>query len=622
MPRHSCAALAFALALTSTTAGAQGVKISPQFSVAPDLFAVASTSEFVATVANGNPASSRNIQTGDVFSWTFDLGVGDVSHVGGACDTADISVRSPSGSLQPTQFTCDVGLVGRNVARLTYTGPTQQFRSGDSASLRLELAAASVTGTHVVTYGAPPDGSRYNPAVPAFGVVAIVDFPAGPPGETGATGPVGPSGPVGATGVTGPIGPQGVQGVTGATGPQGVQGLTGATGPQGVQGTTGATGPQGPQGLTGATGPQGVAGATGSTGPQGTQGSSGPLGATGPQGPQGQGGATGATGPQGPAGAGSTVSVTAGENISQGNAVCVLPVPVANVSFDVNLSGSGGGTAITSPPFMIGNNPNRMLVVICQLRVGNTLRNITGVTHNGTPMTAVVSGLGSGVGDRGYLFMLAAPSVGSYPITIATDSSGNTVDYYVYGYYNVDQAVPPANFNGTHHTSSGSQTFDADVNGSVVLAAVERRVHGVSCPSQNQLASGGGGGGRAGDTGTLYPPVPTTVSWTYDGADVANVFFVELRPILTSSAQRMYRASGQVQATARSYIGVAAETRLVGELTDVIVAGTSGAHSGLAIGVQYYLSNAPGQFSTTSGTVARKAGIAVSSTEMLVTNVW
>ena len=45
------------LALTPALAFAQGVKISAQFSVAPDIFAVGSTSRFVATVANGNPAS-------------------------------------------------------------------------------------------------------------------------------------------------------------------------------------------------------------------------------------------------------------------------------------------------------------------------------------------------------------------------------------------------------------------------------------------------------------------------------------------------------------------------------------------------------------------------------------
>ena len=91
--------LLLCVVLMPTLAGAQGIKISPQFSVSPDLFAVGSTSQFVVTVANGNPSSSRNIQNGDAFSWEVDLDAGDVGTVSPTCDE-DITVRSPSGRLR------------------------------------------------------------------------------------------------------------------------------------------------------------------------------------------------------------------------------------------------------------------------------------------------------------------------------------------------------------------------------------------------------------------------------------------------------------------------------------------------------------------------------------------
>lgn len=64
-----------------------------------------------------------------------------------------------------------------------------------------------------------------------------VQGPVGPQGPMGDPGPQGPEGP------QGPVGPQGPQG---GPGPQGSQGMQGDPGPQGPQGPQGTIGPQGP----------------------------------------------------------------------------------------------------------------------------------------------------------------------------------------------------------------------------------------------------------------------------------------------------------------------------------------------------------------------------------------
>jgi hypothetical protein len=64
-------------------------------------------------------------------------------------------------------------------------------------------------------------------------------------GLLAARGAVGSAGPAGASGAAGPTGPAGTAGAQGTQGTQGIQGI------QGIQGLTGATGPVGPKGAVG-----------------------------------------------------------------------------------------------------------------------------------------------------------------------------------------------------------------------------------------------------------------------------------------------------------------------------------------------------------------------------------
>ena len=306
LARISCIVVA---CLLPAAVQAQGNKISPRFTVAPDLFAANESAAFVACVTNANPESSRDIENGDLFSFDFESALGDITN----CQVSVI------GGFSDLDFVCTPDPGPSSTVTLEYTGSGQDFIPGDGFCAEVELAALG-TGTYTVQYTMSGGGNRYNPIIPAFDVVAVVDFPTGPPGPPGPQGPqgeVGPQGPQGEVGPAGPqgpqgeVGPQGPQGEVGPTGPpgpqgevgpQGPQGEVGPAGPQGPQGEVGPTGPQGPQGEVGPRGPQGEVGPTGPQGPQGEVGPQGPQGEVGPQGPQGEGGAFMIGGGQGAAG--------------------------------------------------------------------------------------------------------------------------------------------------------------------------------------------------------------------------------------------------------------------------------------------------------------------------------
>ena len=71
-----------------------------------------------------------------------------------------------------------------------------------------------------------------------------------------------------------------------------------------------------------------------------------------------------------------------------------------------------------------------------------------------------------------------------------------------------------------------------------------------------------------------------------------------------------------------AFLGFVKETVSKQDYTNLIVSGIVSGFSGLTQGSQYYLSDTAGQISTTPGTNTRKVGIAISSTELLITNIW
>src|SRR5438477_467651 len=69
--------LGLTLALSPMAALAQsGNQITPVVTVAPPIFPIGQSASIFLTVSNGNPGANKNIQPGDVFSFTFDAASG------------------------------------------------------------------------------------------------------------------------------------------------------------------------------------------------------------------------------------------------------------------------------------------------------------------------------------------------------------------------------------------------------------------------------------------------------------------------------------------------------------------------------------------------------------------
>jgi len=82
------------------------------------------------------------------------------------------------------------------------------------------------------------------------------------------------------------------------------------------------------------------------------------------------------------------------------------------------------------------------------------------------------------------------------------------------------------------------------------------------------------------------------------------------------------KTSASASSTANGFMGFVQTTTTSGNQAPVIISGIATGLSGLSVGRQYYLSNTSGAISTTAGSVTRKVGIAVSSTELNITNIW
>jgi hypothetical protein len=71
-----------------------------------------------------------------------------------------------------------------------------------------------------------------------------------------------------------------------------------------------------------------------------------------------------------------------------------------------------------------------------------------------------------------------------------------------------------------------------------------------------------------------------------------------------------------------AFLGVSVGSASAGGTVTAVINGIVTGLSGLTPALQYYLSNTGGAISTTIGTVTRKIGIAISTTQLLITNNW
>jgi Concanavalin A-like lectin/glucanases superfamily len=88
------------------------------------------------------------------------------------------------------------------------------------------------------------------------------------------------------------------------------------------------------------------------------------------------------------------------------------------------------------------------------------------------------------------------------------------------------------------------------------------------------------------------------------------------------TGQYIFPTSASQSDTATTFLGIALSTVSALQNVTVQYAGVVAGLSGLSGGAQYYLGNSTGTFSTSPGTVTRKAAIALTSTSLVITNIW
>ena len=316
---------------------------------------------------------------------------------------------------------------------------------------------------------------------------------------------------------------------------------------------------------------------------------------------------------------------TYGETISVGDAVCPQSYPAADVTYD-NSADHRDNTASTTRTFSftVGNNSNRIMVIFFAITDNNTTYTVSNVTYNGDAVTSLGS-VGDGVGGRCYRMYLVAPDVGTANVSYDVNSAaGVGVSAAVYSFYNAVQTAPADEILADYVTGSGNTgAFTPSLNGSMALACIcggGLTSIDSGLPATNQETNTGLG---AGHTAALYPIVEqTAVAYTYSGSSTIARFILSIQPHQTSATVRVYKTKATILNRTKPFFGFAAEAGTVGQSKAVVLSGIASGLTSIGIGSQYYLSDTAGALSTSAGTNTRKAAVGVSTTEVLITNIW
>lgn len=90
----------------------------------------------------------------------------------------------------------------------------------------------------------------------------------------------------------------------------------------------------------------------------------------------------------------------------------------------------------------------------------------------------------------------------------------------------------------------------------------------------------------------------------------------------TITAGQIFPSSSTTNDSAVTFLGFAATNISIGNSGKVFIGGIATGLSGLTAGSYYYLNNTPGTIGTSTGSTSRKVGLAITSTSLLITNIW
>jgi hypothetical protein len=131
-----------------------------------------------------------------------------------------------------------------------------------------------------------------------------------------------------------------------------------------------------------------------------------------------------------------------------------------------------------------------------------------------------------------------------------------------------------------------------------------------------------------GDANKIFPLTTATIASTGSGGILA---LVAIKPFTTATLGVVNATASNTAAASpdnfsgyrsSSFLGFAVASASPGGSINVVVGGIASSLSGLTAGLQYFLSNTTGAIVNVAGAVTRKAAIAISTTQVLITNIW
>lgn len=313
------------------------------------------------------------------------------------------------------------------------------------------------------------------------------------------------------------------------------------------------------------------------------------------------------------------LSMLAGAAITTGNPVSLYPFQ-SDGGILVDTSGASGNGS-TGQSITIASNSNRAFLLFASPQDQSTT--LTG-TFAGSSLTQIASS------NDMFAFILVAPTTGSQTLLLNKSCS-----YTYYSLYNVKQTGTVEAFTTSLNASSGALSNISDgamVFGSIGSGGDNIVTYNIS--GQLGFAGSQNGGGNLGKTFSAHAGQVfgiRSVSGTFNTGGFGNNFIACSIAAATVPVIRAYPSSAatptltQFANLYQSYVGVAQNTVALGGTVNISTFGTVTVSPAIVandVGRQLYLSDTSATLSQTAGTNSRKAGISISTTQMVITNNW
>lgn len=314
-------------------------------------------------------------------------------------------------------------------------------------------------------------------------------------------------------------------------------------------------------------------------------------------------------------------SFTAGGSITAAQPVFIGPYQ-GDGGIKIDTSGS---TTSNSFSITVGANSNKVLIVFISLP--NSGSTVTACSYGGVAMAQVDHSTATNTSS--YSFILTAPTSGANTLAITVGGSGGTSVVSWYSIYNAAQV-------GTAGTSA-PEAHSVDTSTITTVASGAMVFYGAMAQALNTAITGAGGYEnqiavastlRSADSGQVFPGSVVVAGTAGVSSFSPNILAMSVAPI-TAVIDDVVQPTSSAAATNQyfnkysAFIGFAKTSVTTGQSVLVQLAGVVTGLSGLSkLGAQYYLNDSVGTIGTSVGTNTRKCGIALSTTTLLITNIW